>query len=386
MQYRFSTHAVGVISSLSSGCPLGGREGFTLPKTPSSKKPHGTLPKLFVDESVSSNSFQIHQGDARDAARFVDEASLDCIVTSPPYWRKRDYGHPLQLGQEATPQEFARALADILDAWRPLLKPTASVFLNLGDSIRDGKMAGVTTLFELEAVSRGWNLVSRIVWAKTSGLPDPHNRLPNRNELIFHFAPATPFVDLFAYSQEFEKSQGDVWPITLKPTKGAHLAPFPEELARRAILLSCPERVCCGCARPVKRRLERGFHLDPNRIQTRRALELWEQHNLDERHLGAIRATGLCDAGKSMHWQTGANRNRPEIIELASEAKRALGGYFREFVGGKLEQTGWEPCVCGDEKWTSGLVFDPFAGTGTTLRAAESLRRRSVGMDLMALK
>ena len=337
-----------------------------------------------VSDSPQIRQAQIHCGDARHAARFVDEASLDCIVTSPPYWKKRDYGHPLQLGQERTPQEFARALVDTIESWRPLLKPSASVFINLGDSIRNGKMAGVTTLFEVEAVARGWNLVSRIVWAKTGGLPDPHNRLPSRNELIFHLAPQIPFVDLFAYGQEFEKSQGDVWPITLKPTKGAHLAPFPEELARRAILLSCPERVCCGCSRPISRKLERGFHLDPNRIQTRRALELWKQHGLDERHLHAIRATGLCDAGKSMHWQSGANRNRPEIIELALEAKRALGGYFREFVGGKLEQVGWESCVCGETEWQSGLVFDPFAGTGTTLRAAHGLRRRSMGLDLMA--
>jgi len=334
---------------------------------------------------------RLWRGDARHAARLFAPASVDVVVSSPPYWQKRDYGHPRQLGQEATPQAFARALGRVLDGWRPLLKPSASVFLNLGDTLRGGELVGVPVLFELEARKRGWKLLSRFVWTKRSGLPDPHGRLPQRYEWVFHLAPASspaPFLDLWAYAQEFDVSRGTVWNIEPKPAKGGeqalHLAPFPEELARRAILLACPERTCSGCGAPLARLTERGFELDLTRPQARRALELFEQSDLDISHLEAIRATGICDAGKSLFFQNGAGRNSAPVQERAQKAKEVLGGYFREFTFGKIEERGWRACPCGEEAWTPGFVLDPFAGSGTTLRAAASLGRRSAGLDLMA--
>ena len=323
-------------------------------------------------------------GNALDFASQLSPCSVDVIVTSPPYWKKRDYGHSAQLGQETTPQEFVCRLADALDSWRPLLKPSSSVFINLGDSIRGGCVVGVPTLFETETMKRGWKLITRIVWAKSHGMPDPHDRLAQRHEWIFQFSlTSAPFCDTFAYGQQFNLAEGNIWHIGLRPSKKSHLAPFPEELPRRAILLACPERVCVACGMPHQRVTERGLNLDPQRPQARRALELWQQHGLHQRHLEAIRATGICDAGKSLRFQSGAGRNRVEVQELAREAKQLLGGYFREFTFALPEHTGWQSCSCGETKHQPGLVLDPFVGTGTTLQAAASENRRSIGVDLL---
>src|SRR4051812_41275002 len=67
----------------------------------------------------------IRQGDARDLS-FLPEASIDLIVTSPPYWLRRNYGHPEQLGQEATPEAYIDALIGIMNGWARLLRPHAS--------------------------------------------------------------------------------------------------------------------------------------------------------------------------------------------------------------------------------------------------------------------
>src|SRR5215204_1772106 len=72
-----------------------------------------------------------HTGDARDLS-FLPASSVDLVVTSPPYWQRRDYGHSGQLGQEATPEAYVDALIEALNGWARLLRPHASVFLNLG--------------------------------------------------------------------------------------------------------------------------------------------------------------------------------------------------------------------------------------------------------------
>ena len=342
----------------------------------------------------------IYQGDARDLS-FLPAASIDCMVTSPPYWLRRDYGHADQLGQEPTPEAYIAALVAILNGWAPLLRPHASVFLNLGDSYQDGFLVGIPARFELAARQAGWHLVNHIVWAKTIGRPEPvAYRLAARHESVFHLTrarhPNDIYFDLYALAEVRGRSANpgdvwedidgvildDLWDLPATRSKSVHLAPFPPELARRAILLACPARVCTQCAQPHRRRLEPSAELDPDRPQARRALELFQEHGLTVEHLAAIRAVGISDAGKGKQTQKGAGRNAARVQELADEAKAALGGYFREFTFGPKRMTGWQTCAC-NAPTTPGTVLDPFMGSGTTLCVAQQLGRHSIGVDLV---
>lgn len=332
----------------------------------------------------STTAPRVFRANAKDASQILVAGCLDLIVTSPPYWQKRNYGTPEQLGWERTPEAYVSDLADIVASWGELLKPSGSIFVNLGDSVRGGVIIPITTLFEVEMTRRGWHFISRIIWAKRSGLPTPHNRLVSRYEKIFQLAPQKrTFIDTYAYAQAFDLSDGDVWHIKHSPNKSQHVAPFPAELPRRALLLACPERVCQTCGKPLKRTTERGLELNPNRPQSRRALELWKASGLTDRHLKAIRATGIGDAGKSLAFQTGSKSNSQEVQRLAKEAKAVLNGYFREFTFALPEHKGFAPCeACQSEAHCPGVVMDPFMGTGTTLRAAQALGRRSIGIDI----
>lgn len=315
----------------------------------------------------------------------IPDSSVDLIVTSPPYWKKRDYGFSDQIGQEETPQEFVASLLDCISEWRRVLKPTGSLFLNIGDSYYNRSLSCIPGRIEIGAMSNGWHVRNRIIWSKTTGMPDPaKNRLANRHEYIIHLTPTQKYYyDLFGYSEEYGNgtNPGDVWNIQLKRNMGNHLAPFPEELVHRAISLACPRAVCPNCGHIPERVLQKTAELDPTRTQARRAMELAKDMGLTEKHIAAIQATGISDTGKAQKVQTGTGRNSGEVQKLAAEAKAVLGGYFREFTFAKKRTIGWTACQCGVQL-RPGVVLDPFMGTGTTLRVAATLGRSSIGVDL----
>jgi hypothetical protein len=87
-------------------------------------------------------SVRILIGDCRERLRELPEASVDCVVTSPPFWRQRDYDNPKQLGTERTPQSFAGILAEIFGDIRRVLKPDGSAWIELGDTYAAGGNGG----------------------------------------------------------------------------------------------------------------------------------------------------------------------------------------------------------------------------------------------------
>lgn len=324
-------------------------------------------------------------GDARETGLAAD--SVDLVVTSPPYWQKRDYGHVDQIGQESTPQGYVSALMGCLDEWKRVLRPTGSVFLNVGDTYYKKSLVGIPGRIEAAAVDNGWLIRNRIIWTKDVGMPEPaKNRLANRHEYVIHLAPKSSYYyDLHEYSQTYGNgaNPGDVWNINPERNMSAHLAPYPQELVRRAVMLGCPPQVCITCGRPRVRLLERTRQLDPNRPQARRAMELADEAGLSDEHIRAIQATGVSDVGKATKFQNGTGRNSKSVQALAAEAKAVLGGYFREFTFAKKVTTGWSDCGHGTP--ARGVVLDPFVGTGTTLNVAVSLGRAAVGVDLVPM-
>lgn len=324
-------------------------------------------------------------GDARETGLATN--STDVVVTSPPYWQKRDYGHADQIGLESTPQAYVRAIMDCLDEWKRVLRPSGSVFLNVGDTYFKRSLVGIPGRIEAAAVDAGWLVRNRIIWAKEGGMPDPvKNRLANRHEYVLHLAPRnTYYYDLFGYSEAVGNgaNPGDVWSINPERNMGRHLAPFPREIVRRSLLLAGPPQVCLTCGTPRRRIVERTSQLDPSRPQAKRAMELAKAGGLTPAHIAAIQATGVSDAGKALSVQNGTGRNSETVKQLAKEAKAVLGGYFREFTFARKVTTGWTDCGHGSA--ARGRVLDPFVGTGTTLRIANEMGFDAVGVDLVPM-
>lgn len=175
-----------------------------------------------------SSDVTIWNADARDGASLLAPASVDAIVTSPPYFGLRDYGVDGQAGLEDTPDEYVQGMADLLTSYVDVLRPEGSLWLNLGDTYnakppgnKPGTTHAASTLTNartharihghgkhrdavegwplkcllmipervaLALIERGWILRNRVVWAKPNGMPTSvQDRLATKHEALFHF-------------------------------------------------------------------------------------------------------------------------------------------------------------------------------------------------------
>lgn len=143
----------------------------------------------------------ILQGDALTVLKTLETESIDCVVTSPPYWALRDYGVEGQLGLEPTFQEYISKLCDIFDEVKRVLKKEGTCWVNIGDTYsgnKEGKtdnkvsdylkstttnlhkkkstvaeksLCQIPSRFAIEMCNRGWILRNRVVWHKPNAMP-----------------------------------------------------------------------------------------------------------------------------------------------------------------------------------------------------------------------
>ena len=76
----------------------------------------------------------ILQGDVINRLKDIEDNTIQCVVTSPPYWGLRDYGEDNQLGLEETPEEYVENMVNVFREVRRTLKDDGTLWLNLGDS------------------------------------------------------------------------------------------------------------------------------------------------------------------------------------------------------------------------------------------------------------
>jgi len=82
---------------------------------------------------------KINIGDCRDMIHEIDDNSIDCVMTSPPYWGLRDYGHEDQMGLETIPEDYLSNLVGLFTDIKDKLKPSGNCFVNLGDTYNKDK-------------------------------------------------------------------------------------------------------------------------------------------------------------------------------------------------------------------------------------------------------
>ena len=140
----------------------------------------------------------------------IEDESVACIVTSPPYFQLRDYvlggddeDIQGQLGQESSADEFIKNLVEILTGAKRVLKQDGSLFVNIFDTVRKGHMMNIPFKLVLKMVEKGWILNDTIVWSKRNTRYTANKRTIASHEYIFHFVKSVQFYHDMTWVQKY---------------------------------------------------------------------------------------------------------------------------------------------------------------------------------------
>jgi len=331
---------------------------------------------MVMNDTYLNQKFNIYCGDSKDLVKEIE--LVHCVVTSPPYFQKRQYGESeKEIGNEDNINFYVNALCDLFDSIN--LHPQGNIWVNIGDKRnKDGGLLMVPEQFALAMIARKWRLVDNVIWAKvfdevngeTEGhcMIEPATKRLNGNgwEYFYRFTKSKDaYCDHCAVRiprhggehirympkelMELETSTDgrvahNVWKVHMGQTSKKHYAVFPTQLCERPIAMTCPMRVKAN-GDPIERIVEM-VEYDEGR-NAKRVFGKYKSlgNEYDEEQSKAI--TGRVDSGK-------------------------------QYIPRKPATKGWTKA----DDYAAGIVLDPFCGTGTTGEVALKLGRSFIGIDL----
>lgn len=232
---------------------------------------------------------KIYLGDCINVLKTFPDKSINCCVTSPPYYGLRDYGVEGQIGNENNIETYINKLVSVFNEVKRVLTDDGTVWLNLGDSwskrnvkgtisykVKD--LIGIPWLVAFALRETGWYLRQDIIWSKGNPMPESvTDRCTKSHEYIFLLSKSKRYYFDSAAIRENRVSQHgsgnkqrkqrpnadilhkgsqagsipyngnetlrqkrDVWNVNIKPCAEAHFATFPDTLIAPCILAGCP--------------------------------------------------------------------------------------------------------------------------------------------------
>ena len=320
-------------------------------------------------------------GDCRFVLPTLEDKSVQCCVTSPPYFGLRDYGADGQIGLEKTPDEYVYELVRVFREVKRALKDDGVLFLNLGDSyagsgkggnpdggkqatnkgsqsvgclygtgktareaavtnvtrktfdgIKAKDLIGIPWMVAFALRADGWYLRSDIIWSKPNAMPESVRDRPTRShEYIFLLSKSAKYY----YDADAIAERG----VGYDP---------------RMIDKFVPKSV-------------NGKHVDDKQNSTNRR---------DKQRGHSRRHAGFNDRwdGMTKTEQTSGYKNKRDVWVVAPAQFREA--HFATFPPALIE-----PCILAGSR-SGDTVLDPFFGSGTTGQVAEQLGRKWIGIEL----
>ncbi len=313
-------------------------------------------------------------GDAISKLQLLPDESIDCCMTSPPYWGQRQYAGG-GIGLEQTHEEYIAHLLDIFHEVYRVMKPTGSLWLNIGDSYSNKSLIGIPWRTAIALIDQqGWVLRNSIIWHKVKGGPDNStDKLRNVHENVFHFV------------------------------KNAHQYFYDVDAIRKT---------------PAKTKVVNGAVVSAtgvSGIRYKRQIELSTVLTRDEKAaafselnkmLEAMQDGRISDFRMVIRGQQRTTHSDSETVSGRAKELQQKGFYFLKYhPKGCKPGDVWDILPEDTQKRAThfavypedlcrlpiiatcpehGTVIDPFCGTGTTMLVAHRLGRKSIGIDISA--
>ena len=311
-------------------------------------------------------------GDSAEILSLLSDKSVDCIITSPPYWGHRNYSGG-GIGLEKTVDEYYKDLLRITNELYRVLKDTGSFWLNIGDTYRNKKLQGIPWRLAINLIDRqSWILRNSIIWNKhKGGLDSSKDKLRNIHENIFHFV------------KDEKKYHYDTSTIRSEPRKS---------IVKNGSVISATG--VSGIR--YKRQIELSTALNDEEKQNA-FIEL-------ENVLNKVKTGEISDFRMIIRGNQRTTHSDSDKVSGRAKELNQKGFYFLFYnPDGTLPGDVWEIIPEDSQKRKThfavfpedickipilatcpkdGIVLDPFSGTGTTSLVAFKNNRKSIGIDI----
>ncbi len=326
-----------------------------------------------IDYLISSDKTPLFlQGDSLEVLKQFPDNSIDCCITSPPYWGKREYENG-GIGLEETYQEYMKNLLAIISQLKRVLKPTGAFWLNIGDSYHNNNLLGIPWRVAISMMDEGWLLRNNIIWNKhKGGLSPTKNRFGSVYEDFFFFVKNKKYYfndkAIRSAPRKALVKNGAVVSATgvsgIRYKRQIELSTsLNEEEKQNALqeLNRVLQRIQDGEIsdfRMVIRNQQRTTHSDSTKVSGR--------------------AKELQKKGFYFLFYNPDGTMPDNVWDIVPEDTQNRGEHYASYPE--------ELCIMPIKATCppDGIVLDIFSGTGTTMKVAYDLGRKSIGIDMSA--
>lgn len=318
---------------------------------------------------LGTPQFALIHSDTLGALRRMPSNTIDCAITSPPYWQQRTY-EAGGLGEEQSVEEYIDGLRTVFQQVHRLLKPTGSLWINIDDTYHKRSMQGIPWRLILGMVEdNGWLVRNDVIWSKTGGsLNRSNNRLSHRHEHLFHLVKTedyyhdTDAIRLTAKPARLDQPQ-------IATATGLTLDACLERIATNDRLSDDEKNNASHEVRTVFHEIAQGKLHD-----FRLVLRGGRVTHSDSQSISA-RASKLDKQGYYLLRYDPNGSLMGDVWSIAPDRSKGRSIHYAAFPEDLCDIPIKATCP------PSGVVLDPFVGSGTSLVVAQRLGRHGIGID-----